>query len=226
MITVAMVREKGFEFVADDVIDYSGDELIKDFQEIIKPAPVNSLAVFHDCHVKEFAPRPNKGSMPCDGELFVDIERSSGEKDTGKAEEFAWNIRNVWSIKSWKPSLQNWSNEMNETQDMSTVDDVSEWKNGDECFYNDNKYTYVGSIDGFHGVSSDDIGRSVIINPLLRPSMICAHNSHLSKPETAEEKEARERAEALDEMLDLTRDLDCIGACEAIYDAGYRKESK
>lgn len=53
--------------------------------------------------------------------------------------------------------------------------------------------------------------------------IVAAHDVEFRKKETPEQKAARDRIETLNDMYDITRGLNYVGGCAALYDAGYRK---
>ena len=143
-------------------------------------------------------------------------------------------------IKPIPPTIKTDSSEEREAIDMMDTTtkqieslekgDLVEWKNGDYCIYNENEYMYVGKFD-CKWSSEDDTDRCVIVNPTLRPAMICAHEKYLSKPESPEQKAERERDGRIHAMVDDFNEQDIdynyrgqvVKVCAALYDAGYRK---
>lgn len=93
-----------------------------------------------------------------------------------------------------------------------------EWKNGDECIKNGERYIYL-SRDPFKEKYSICMhARNRLVYTILTTA--------LSKPETPEQKAERERLEAIKEMAQTPKPcgFSIYDICEQLYDAGYRKQ--
>ncbi|AGH16103.1 hypothetical protein VPKG_00066 [Vibrio phage pYD21-A] len=95
-----------------------------------------------------------------------------------------------------------------------------EWKNGDECKFKDVSYMFVSILSNeFHGTA-------VIYEPVTEMIMQVPVAS-LSKPETPQQREERERLEAIETMCNEVDKLphgEAFAAMATLYDLGYRKQ--
>lgn len=102
--------------------------------------------------------------------------------------------------------------------------DSGEWKNGDECEhghynYSDaNKMTYIGAHPFV-------IGKHVCLSELK--GLVIVDSIWLRKPETPQQREDRERLEAIETMCNEVDKLphgEAFAAMATLYDLGYRKQ--
>ena len=91
-----------------------------------------------------------------------------------------------------------------------------EWIEGDIC--------NIDEYDGewVYGCDVQMTERCIVFR-LASSSHMIIPKCRLKKPETKDEKAARERVNNLDDMYGITRDMNYLDSCVALYDAGYRK---
>ncbi|AUR90725.1 hypothetical protein NVP1149O_71 [Vibrio phage 1.149.O._10N.286.55.A12] len=173
----------------------------------------------HCITVEEFLARGHKlikGDvyLDYDGEVveFICVCDNSQSNTNRKENDVRYILR--------ASALENIPTETPEEKEvLDSIDSAgdAEWKNGDECVISQkskSKWLVVG------------------VSPLTKTSTVCVsntgelksfHTEQLKKPETPQQREDRERLEAIDAMCWSVHSLK-VSQASALYEAGYRKE--
>ena len=93
----------------------------------------------------------------------------------------------------------------------------AEWKNGDECAFGDRTGIFIGLS------KNNRLAIVEIDNEAMDHDIDLVRVRDLSKPETPQQREDRERLEAIDAMCWSVHSLK-VSQASALYEAGYRKE--
>lgn len=222
MVTVKQFLDAGFGFVLGDKTDK------KDGDWHSKPTDT----------VKELAWRKNTGVQPVGDDCWVEIEWYNGTRMSRMASDFLWGDKITgygFIVKQWKPSLKHLERKMNDTQEIKTALEMSErdiencnqheWENGDSVVFDmDCSGMFVGYLPKNKDmcvVYQEEFNRIYSIKV-----------SELSKPETPEQKAARERDEEIKSLMKKWGHVDCdmnrgnivYAVVEQMLEAGYRKQ--
>lgn len=211
MVTVKQFLDAGFKFVVDDVLALSNNQKAT---YDLTPADLSAIEEgqerYSDDFVIDLAWRKNTGVQPVGGDCWVEVLYSDGENDLAWANAFRWEDKD---LTHGKPSLKHLEQQMTDNQETKTALEMSErdmcdaveseWVNGDECVYVNDKetiYTYVGMHphgDG-HYIFNDEKGITYVANGCLY------------EPETPEQKAARERMESAYDLYVTFKDSNGI----------------
>ena len=106
-----------------------------------------------------------------------------------------------------------------EKEALNSIESAGEvdWKNGDECAFDDRTGIFIGLS------KNNRLAIVEIDNEELKHDMDLVRVRDLSKPETPQQREDRERLQAIDAMCWDVHSLK-VSQASALYEAGYRKE--
>lgn len=213
MVTVKQFKEAGFDILDIDMCRAFSSWSKFEYKHL-SPTNYDSGLVIED-----LAWRKNKGVQPVGDDCVVEIKYCNGILDVASACDKNWkNYGLSYAIESWRPCLQSIieKSKMNDNQETKTALEMSErdiesyaddcdverelresdevvWSNGDQCFYakRNMKVIYVGKDprDNLASIVFGDGSNEI-------PFFFSVPSLHLSKPETPEQKAARERMEA------------------------------
>lgn len=201
--TVKQVKEAGFELHPDDMMMINAHPNYPAKVGFFGDA-VNKTTLHDDDHITEFAWRD--GLVDYAG--YIELSLSNGD---------------------WKPSMKKWSKEMNDNQEIKELlnpvecGEQVEWNNGDKCFVENSSHdeiTFIGLASNKHVAVCECITneRSVILDRFWVSDLL------KEKPETPEQKQARERDEAITKMASTPKPcgFPLHDICAQLFDAGYR----
>lgn len=203
-VTVAEFLKKGFKFVVDD---FGG--LLDEFTiQGINSGDCHFSISKKGCFTFKFdnsseinfplAWRENKGEMPCDGELWVDVKFDTGKEyhELLMAREFYFGETS--SITHWRPSIKNWEKEeVMENQNIELENDaLKKMEEGKSNFH---------SLDDARGIlksrreaNRERTGKENQIEKAIRESEVAM----ITMPTTAEGKR-KLAAQLLDEAIEM-----------------------
>lgn len=138
MPTVKQVLDAGLKIVEGDkrtMESYNGIAVISEGgAKLFNSEELCDCNKTLSCSITEFAWRKNTGSIPCDGDLWVECEGNNEIRFTEKAKDIKWHLTAdkssngaYYAILLWRPSLKNWEETMN-------VDNIEVTKEEDEQF--------------------------------------------------------------------------------------------
>lgn len=206
MITVKQFLSCDFQFVVDDALALNNNQ---NATYNLTPADLSAIEEeqerYNDDFVINLAWRKNTGVMPVSADCWVDVEFVSGVSDTDLA--CTYNLGNNLLTK-WKPSLKHLEQQMNDNQETKTALEMSERdvENFEYDYKPERELKESDEVIWNSGDIAIHDGNEVLVidwhphHPLLvvegGNGFFATSSNKLSKPETPEQKAARERIES------------------------------
>lgn len=182
------------------------------------------------------------GNMPYHGDRMVEVMLRDSYVASGHADGFYWGIDGSdldilkWRVKDDQAEAPDEKEASDSMVNNSESPNSSEWKNGDECVFDnktkrefdnpllDDEYPNQNAI--VHHTFKNKHKFDMVLIEFEDGYCAAVMQECISRPETPEQREERERMEAIKIMCDEIGKLpfgDELEAMSTLYDLGYRK---